>query len=99
MGLFDYETIDGRIDNDKLRSLCIEHDWFTCGTNSQYRKLFEMNEQGAGIEQIATVIWLCSDSDIPENCRSDIILALHEAGFTERQDKSEAEHLMDWLWI
>lgn len=99
MKLFDYETRDGRIDNDKLRSLCIKHDWFTCGTNSQYSKLFEMNEQGAGIEQIATVIWLCSDSDIPENCRRDIILALHEAGFTERQDKSEAEHLMDWLEI
>ena len=97
MGLFDYETRDGRIDNDKLRSLCIKHNWFTCGTNSQYSKLFDMNEQGAGIEQIATVIWLCSDSDIPENCRRDIILALHEAGFTERQDKSEAEHLMDWL--
>ena len=57
------------------------------------------NEQGAGIEQIATAIWLCSDTDIPENCRRDIILALHEAGFTERQDKSEAEHLMDWLEI
>ena len=99
MKLFDYETRDGRIDNDKLRSLCIKHDWFTCGTNSQYSKLFEMNEQGAGIEQIATVIWLCSDSDIPQNCRRDIILALHEAGFTERQDKSEAEHLMDWLEI
>lgn len=99
MKLFDYETRDGRIDNDKLRSLCIKHDWFTCGTNSQYSKLFEMNEQGAGIEQIATVIWLCSDSDIPQNCRRDIILALHEAGFTERQDKSEAEHLIDWLEI
>lgn len=49
MGLFDYETRDGRIDNDKLRSLCIKHDWFTCGTNSQYSKLFEMNEQGAGM--------------------------------------------------
>ena len=99
MKLFDYETREGRIDNEKLRSLCIGRGWFTCGTNSQYLKLFEMNEQGAGIEQIATVIWLCSDSDIPENCRRDIILALHEAGFTERQDTSEAEHLMDWLGI
>ncbi len=74
------------IDNDKLRSLCIKHGWFTCGSNRQYEKLFEMNEQGAGIEQIATAIWLCSDSDIPGNCRRDIILALHDAsfaGFTE----------------
>lgn len=99
MKLFDYETREGRIDNDKLRSLCIDHDWFTCGSNRQYEKLFEMNEQGAGIEQIATVIWLCSDEDILENCRRDIIFALHEAGFTERQEISEAEHLTDWLGI
>lgn len=57
-------------------------------------KLFEINEQGVGIEQIAVGSWLCGDSDIPENCRRDIILALHEAGFTERQDKSEAENQM-----
>ena len=53
-----------------------------------------MNEQGVGIEQIAVGSWLCGDSDIPENCRRDIILALHEAGLTERQDKSEAENQM-----
>ena len=99
MGLFNYEARDDRIDNDKLRDLCIKHGWFTRGSNRQYEKLFEMNEQGAGIEQIATVIWLCSDSDVPENCRRDIILALHDAGFTERRDESEAEHLMAWLEI
>lgn len=99
MKLFDYETREGRIDNDKLRCLCIEHNWFTCGSNRQYEKLFEMNEQGAAIEQIATVIWLCSDEDILENCRRDIIFALHEAGFTERQDTCEAEHLTAWLGI
>lgn len=99
MKLFDYENREGRIDNDQLRNLCIEHNWFTCGTNRQYSKLFDMNEQGAGIEQIATVIWLCSDTDIPENNRRDIIFALHEAGFTERQDMSEQEHLAEWLDI
>lgn len=57
-------------------------------------KLFEMNEHGVGIEQIEVGSLLCGDSDIPENCRRDIILALHEAGFTERQDKSEAENQM-----
>lgn len=99
MKLFDYESREDRIDNEKLRSLCSKHGWFTCGTNRQYSKLFEMNEQGAPIEQIATVIWLCSDSDIPENNRRDIIFALHEGGFTERGDVTEAEHLMDWLGI
>ena len=39
MKLFDYENREGRIDNEKLRSLCIERGWFTCGTNSQYLKL------------------------------------------------------------
>lgn len=99
MKLFDYENKEGRIDNYKLRSLCIAHDWFTCGTNRQYDKLFEMNEQGASIEHIATVIWVCSDEDAEGNTRRDIILALNEAGFTERQDISEAEHLTDWLGI
>lgn len=94
-----YETQENRISNNTLRHLCIKNNWFTEGTNSQYEKLFEMNKSGAGIEQIATVIWLCSDSDVPENCRRDIIFALHEAGFTERQDMSEEEHLLDWLGI
>lgn len=62
-------------------------------------KLFEMNEHGVGIEQIEVGSWLCGDSDVLENCRRGIIFALHEAGFTERQDKSEAEHLMDCLEI
>lgn len=28
------------LDSTKLRSLCIEHDWYTCGTNEEYAKLF-----------------------------------------------------------
>ena len=99
MKLFDYETREGRIDNDELRNLCIKHEWFTCGTNSQYEKLFEMNEQGASIEHIATVIWTCRHTDVQDNNRRDLIFALHEAGFTERQTVSEAEHLNDWLNI
>lgn len=94
-----YETQENRISNETLRRLCIKNEWFTEGSNSQYEKLFEMNKSGAGIEQIATVIWLCSDSEVPENCRRDIIFALHEAGFTERMDMSEEEHLADWLGI
>lgn len=88
---------NGRISNDELRSLCIKNHWFTCGTTHQYEKFFKMNEQGASIEQLATVIWLCSDEE--EHCRRDIIIALHEAGFTERQNVRESEHLEDWLGI
>ena len=59
--------------NESLRLLCIKHDWFTQGSNEQYRKLFYANENGCPIEEIATIIWICSDSE--KWCRRDI---LHE---------------------
>ena len=55
----------------ELRSLCIRKDWFTCGSNRQYEKLFMANEQLAPIEEIATIIWLCSDDEV--HCRRDIL--------------------------
>ena len=52
---------------DELRSLCIKNDWFTCGTVSQYEKMFEMNRNQASLREIALVIWLCSeDEDIDD---------------------------------
>lgn len=45
----------------ELRKLCIENNWFTCGTSCQYEKLFYANEHGFTLEQIALIIWLCSD--------------------------------------
>lgn len=61
---------------EKLRSLCIRKDYFTCGTNEQYEKLFYANRHGCPIEEIATIIWLCSDSE--EHCRGDIIWELEQ---------------------
>ena len=64
--------------NWELRQLCIDNDWFTCGTCEQYEKLFYANENGCPIEEIATIIWLCSD----ENCRRldvlDILVDIHK---------------------
>lgn len=61
---------------DELRRLCIKNNWFTCGSNRQYDKLFYANENGCPIEEIATIIWLCSDED----CRRlDILEILAEA--------------------
>lgn len=68
---------------EELRSLCIRKNWFTEGTNEQYDKLFYANEHGCPIEEIATIIWLCSDSET--NCRRDILHDLKEA---------QEEHLM-----
>lgn len=64
------------VPNDKLRALCIKNNWFTCGSNAQYDKLFHANASGATIEEIATIIWLCSDDD---NCRRDILAELKQA--------------------
>ena len=56
---------------EELRSLCIRKDWFTCGSNRQYEKMFQANESLAPIEEIATIIWLCSDDE--QHCRRDIL--------------------------
>jgi len=47
--------------NEELRNLCIKHHWFEHGTNSQYEKLMQANAEGVSVEEIATIIWLCSD--------------------------------------
>lgn len=60
-----------------LRNLCIKRNWFTCGTTEQYEKLFYANIHGCPIEEIATIIWLCSDDE--EHCRCDILADLREA--------------------
>lgn len=35
--------------------------WFTNGDNTQYAKLFERNKQGALLETLAIIIWICSN--------------------------------------
>ena len=60
-----------------LRELCIKNEWFTCGTNRQYDKLFYANEHGATLEEIATIIWICSDDE--RWCRRDILEELFKA--------------------
>ena len=53
-----------KMSNERLQELCIEHQWFTEGTNTQYDRLFYANAHGASIEEIATIIWLCSDTEV-----------------------------------
>lgn len=50
-----------KISTDKLYHLCNKYKWFTNGDNKQYRKLFERCKQGASLETLATIIWICSD--------------------------------------
>lgn len=58
---------------EDLRTLCVDKDWFTCGSIKQYDKLFAMNEDETILKsdlsdatdymlcEMATVIWVCSD--------------------------------------
>ena len=48
------------LSTEDLWVLCNQENWFTSGTNSQYEKLFDLNREGASLEDLALVIWLCS---------------------------------------
>lgn len=53
-----------------LRQLCIKNNWFDLGCNSQYKKLFGMNENNAPISELALAIWVCTEEeprDVIEN--------------------------------
>lgn len=77
------------IPNENLRMLCIENDWFTCGSNRQYEKLFQANRFGATIEQLTLIIWLCSD-DVP-NYRIREILEKAQKEYDDLMEQGEEE--------
>lgn len=54
------EHTNMRISTETLYRLCNKYQWFTSGDCTQYEKLFEKNKQGASLETLATIIWLCS---------------------------------------
>lgn len=75
----------------KLRQLCIDENWFTSGSNEQYGKLFYANANGCPMEEIATIIWVCSSNAD----RSGILATLkleqeryHQAISIQEQDQS-----------
>ena len=49
-----------KISNEKLYCLCNKYQWFTSGDNRQYELLFNLNKDGASLEKLATIIWICS---------------------------------------
>lgn len=79
----------------KLRELCIENNWFTCGSIRQYDKLFYANENGCPIEEIATIIWLCSDEDCRRLDVLDILCEAHkEHVMSVIEDNDDREKLL-----
>ncbi|MDE6966665.1 MAG: hypothetical protein K2O94_06780 [Clostridiales bacterium] len=49
-----------KISNEKLYCLCNKYQWFTSGDDRQYELLFNLNKDGASLEKLATIIWICS---------------------------------------
>ena len=49
-----------KISTERLYRLCNKHQWFTNGDNAQYGMMFERNKEGASLETLATIIWICS---------------------------------------
>ena len=57
----------------KLCNLCIREQWFTSGSIQQYEKLFEAYENGAGIDCIATILWVCSSNATLEQITATLL--------------------------
>lgn len=49
-----------KISTDKLYRTCNKYQFFTSGSINQYDKLFERNKEGASLQTLATIIWICS---------------------------------------
>ena len=49
-----------KLSTNRLYNLCNKYQWFTNGDNVQYEKMFDRNSQGASLETLATIIWICS---------------------------------------
>lgn len=43
-----------------LYCLCNKYQWFTSGDSYQYEKLYEFNENGASVHDLALIIYICS---------------------------------------
>ena len=63
-----YKEVDRMLSAESVRVLCIRNNWFTGGTNEQYRKLFQLIRNDAPLVHIALIIWLCS----PNTDRAEI---------------------------
>jgi hypothetical protein len=57
----------------EIRSLCIKKDWFTNGTITQYERMFDRVRDGADIDEIATIIWVCSENATKEEIVKELL--------------------------
>lgn len=53
-----------KLNSSELRALCIRENWFTSGSIEQYERMFERNKQGATLNELSIIIWICSSPEI-----------------------------------
>ena len=83
-----------RMSWDDLYTLCNKNNWFTGGTSEQYDMMAQALDNGASVEDLATMIWLCSSGEDgkPLN-RSDIVETLNE----QQAWPISVDHVVDTL--
>ena len=57
----------------ELRQLCIDEQWFTSGSITQYEKLFTRLNEHCPFEELVIIIWLCSDNVTKEEIRNKML--------------------------
>ena len=62
----------------EVRNLCIKNDWFTNGSNSQYERMIEKVREGADVDEIATIIWVCSENVTKEEIIKELLPTRNE---------------------
>ena len=77
------------LNDSKLRAICIQHDWYTCGTNEEYSRLFDKLTDCCGcpvhrttekLVEIAEDIW--DHSRITDYTIETVLFELARACFT-----------------
>lgn len=58
--------------SEYIRNLCISRNYFTCGGNRQYEKMFELADNGCNNHDIAVIIWICSDKATLEQIEQEL---------------------------
>ncbi len=70
--IYTFEPLKKHITTEALRQFCIDNDYFTCGSNEQYKRLFELNNAQADTHELALVIWVCSNAAILEQIEEEL---------------------------
>lgn len=78
---------------EAVRRYCVANDLFTNGSTQQYEKMLDMLDTQKPLSNIATVIWICSDTDKHadeiENDLRQIALEYERIGEEYRREGSE----------